>query len=156
SETSSIATVVDSHSMVTLPLNGRTLDRLILISAGNTSDSPSNPKLADSVHWGGNVYTIDGGACNDLATGGAAYAYQTQLSTTTCGSAPPPRRFSRWERRLCGTAISPDSRPFAIRSPMTTLPTTASPPTAWTADPSSCWSSCRFPTCPVAGRREPG
>ncbi|MBI3696382.1 MAG: TonB-dependent receptor [Acidobacteria bacterium] len=82
SETSSIATVVDSHSVATLPLNGRTLDRLILISAGNTSDSPSNPKLAGSLHWGGNFFTIDGVAFNDLGNGGAAYSYQTQLSTT--------------------------------------------------------------------------
>jgi hypothetical protein len=82
SETSSLANVVDSHSVVTLPLNGRTLDRLILITAGNTSDSPSNPKLAGSLHWGGNFFTIDGVGFNDLGNGGAAYSYQTALSTT--------------------------------------------------------------------------
>lgn len=82
SETGSVANVVDSHSVVTLPLNGRTLDRLILITAGNTSDSPSNPKLAGSLHWGGNFYTMDGVAFNDLGNGGAAYSYRTALSTT--------------------------------------------------------------------------
>ncbi|MBI1786702.1 MAG: carboxypeptidase regulatory-like domain-containing protein [Acidobacteria bacterium] len=82
SETSSVASVVDAHSVVTLPLNGRTLDRLILITAGNTSDSPSNPKLAGSLHWGGNFYTMDGVAFNDLGNGGAAYSYRTALSTT--------------------------------------------------------------------------
>jgi hypothetical protein len=82
SESSSLANNVDSHTVVTLPLNGRTLDRLILITPGNTSDSPSNPKLAGSLHWGGNFFSIDGVAFNDLGNGGAAYSYQTALSTT--------------------------------------------------------------------------
>ncbi|HUQ93680.1 MAG TPA: TonB-dependent receptor [Bryobacteraceae bacterium] len=82
SETSSLANNVDTHTVVTLPLNGRTLDRLILITPGNTSDSPSNPKLGGSLHWGGNFFTIDGVGFNDLGNGGAAYSYQTALSTT--------------------------------------------------------------------------
>lgn len=82
SESSSVASNVDSHTVVTLPLNGRTLDRLIQITAGNTSDSASNPKLGGSLHWGGNFFTIDGVAFNDLGNGGAAYSYQTALSTT--------------------------------------------------------------------------
>ncbi|MFN0105348.1 MAG: carboxypeptidase regulatory-like domain-containing protein [Bryobacteraceae bacterium] len=82
SESSSLANNVDTHTVVTLPLNGRTLDRLILITPGNTSDSPSNPKLAGSLHWGGNFFTIDGVSFNDLGNGGAAYSYQTNLSTT--------------------------------------------------------------------------
>lgn len=82
SESSSVASNVDAHTVVTLPLNGRTLDRLIQITAGNTSDSASNPKLGGSLHWGGNFFTIDGVAFNDLGNGGAAYSYQTALSTT--------------------------------------------------------------------------
>ena len=82
SESSSVANNIDSRAVVTLPLNGRTLDRLILITAGNTSDSPSNPKLAGSLHWGGNFFTIDGAYFNDIGNGGAAYSYKTNLSTT--------------------------------------------------------------------------
>lgn len=82
SESSSVAANIDSKTVVTLPLNGRTLDRLILITAGNTSDSPSNPKLAGSLHWGGNFFTIDGVYFNDIGNGGAAYSYRTNLSTT--------------------------------------------------------------------------
>ena len=82
SESSSVASNVDTHTVVTLPLNGRTLDRLIQITAGNTSDSASNPKLGGSLHWGGNFFSIDGVAFNDLGNGGAAYSYQTALSTT--------------------------------------------------------------------------
>jgi hypothetical protein len=82
SETSSIANVVDTHTVVTLPLNGRTLDRLIQITAGNASDSVSNPKLAGSLHWGGNFFTMDGVAFNDTGNGGAAYSFRTALSTT--------------------------------------------------------------------------
>ena len=82
SEGSSLVNNVDTHTVVTLPLNGRTLDRLILITPGNTSDSPSNPKLGGSLHWGGNFFTIDGVSFNDLGNGGAAYSYQTALSTT--------------------------------------------------------------------------
>ncbi len=82
SESSSVGNNIDAHSVVTLPLNGRTLDRLILVTAGNTSDSPSNPKLAGSLHWGGNVFTMDGVYFNDTGNGGAAYSYRTALSTT--------------------------------------------------------------------------
>jgi hypothetical protein len=82
SESSSVASNVDAHTVVTLPLNGRTLDRLIGITAGNTSDSASNPKLGGSLHWGGNFFTIDGVGFNDLGNGGAAYSYQTALTTT--------------------------------------------------------------------------
>jgi hypothetical protein len=82
SESSSVASNVDAHTVVTLPLNGRTLDRLIQITAGNTSDSASNPKLGGSLHWGGNFFTIDGVAFNDTGNGGAAYSFQTALSTT--------------------------------------------------------------------------
>ncbi len=82
SEGASIATNVDAHAVVTLPLNGRTLDRLILITAGNTSDSSSNPKLGGSLHWGGNFFSMDGVAFNDLGNGGASYSYRTALSTT--------------------------------------------------------------------------
>ncbi|MCA2964213.1 MAG: TonB-dependent receptor [Acidobacteriaceae bacterium] len=81
-DSASIANNIDTHSVVTLPLNGRTLDRLILITAGNTSDSPSNPKLAGSLHWGGSFYSIDGVAINDTGNGGASYSFRTQLSTT--------------------------------------------------------------------------
>lgn len=82
SETSSIANVVDTHTVVTLPLNGRTLDRLIQITAGNASDSVSNPKLGGSLHWGGNFFTMDGVNFNDTGNGGAAYSFRTALSTT--------------------------------------------------------------------------
>ena len=44
--------------------------------------SASNPKLGGSLHWGGNFFTIDGVGFNDLGNGGAAYSYQTALSTT--------------------------------------------------------------------------
>ena len=81
-DSASIVNNVDTHAVVTLPLNGRTLDRLILITAGNASDSPSNPKLAGSLHWGGSFYSIDGVAINDTGNGGAAYSFRTQLSTT--------------------------------------------------------------------------
>lgn len=81
-DSASIVNNVDTHAVVTLPLNGRTLDRLILITAGNASDSPSNPKLAGSLHWGGSVYSIDGVGINDIGNGGAAYSFRTQLSTT--------------------------------------------------------------------------
>src|SRR6266852_7178705 len=46
SETSSISTIYETHAVASLPLNGRTLDRLILITAGNPSDSTANPNLS--------------------------------------------------------------------------------------------------------------
>lgn len=80
-ENASVATLVDTHAVSTLPVNGRTIDRFILIAPGNTSDSSSNPKLGGSLHWGGNFFTIDGVAVNDTGNGGASYSYQTNLTT---------------------------------------------------------------------------
>jgi hypothetical protein len=82
SDTSSISSVVDSHSVQNLPLDGRTLDQLVLLTAGNTSDSANNPRLAGSQYWGGNYYSVDGVAFNDTGNGGAAYSYSTRLTTT--------------------------------------------------------------------------
>jgi len=45
SESATIGNVMESQMITTLPLNGRTLDRLIRISAGVTSDSASNPSI---------------------------------------------------------------------------------------------------------------
>ncbi|MBI4889783.1 MAG: TonB-dependent receptor [Acidobacteria bacterium] len=82
SETSSVATNVDTHAVASLPLNGRTLDRLILIAPGNTSDWSSNPKLGGATHWGGSFFTIDGVAYNDQGNGGAAYSLRNAITTT--------------------------------------------------------------------------
>ena len=47
SETSSIAAVVDQHMVQNLPLDGRTLDAIVQITPGLTSDSASNPRLGE-------------------------------------------------------------------------------------------------------------
>lgn len=82
SESSSISSIVDSHAVQNLPLDGRTLDNLVLFTPGMTSDSASNPRLAGSLYWGGNSYSVDGVAFNDTGNGGAAYSYSTRLTTT--------------------------------------------------------------------------
>lgn len=81
-ETSSIADVVDAHSLTSLPTNGRTLDTFVATAPGNTgAASGSNPKIAGSQHWGGTSFTVDGVGYNDLGNGGGAYSYQTSLTT---------------------------------------------------------------------------
>lgn len=81
-ETSSVASVIDSHTLTSLPTNGRTLDTFVLTAPGNTGeDSGSNPKIAGSEHWGGTSFTVDGVSFNDLGNGGGAYSYQTSLTT---------------------------------------------------------------------------
>ena len=82
SETSGIAGVVDPHAVANLPLDGRTLDALVLLTPGNSSDSASNPRIAGSQYWGGNNYSVDGVSFNDTGNGGAAYSYSTKLTTT--------------------------------------------------------------------------
>ena len=82
SETSSISSIVDSHAAQNLPLDGRTLDTMVLLTAGLSSDSASNPRLAGSIYWGGNNYNVDGVSFNDTGNGGAAYSYSTKLTTT--------------------------------------------------------------------------
>ncbi len=51
SENATIGNVLESQTITTLPLNGRTLDRLIRISAGVTTDSANNPRVAGSAYW---------------------------------------------------------------------------------------------------------
>src|SRR5262245_21136583 len=81
SETATIGNVMESQIITTLPLNGRTLDRLIRISAGVTSDSASNPRVAGSSYWGGIHFNVDGASYNDSGNGGGAYSYRNGLST---------------------------------------------------------------------------
>ncbi len=82
SETSSVALVIDTHAIESLPVNGRTLDMFIFTAAGNAStDSASNPKIGGAQHWGGSLFTVNGVTINDLGNGGGAYSYATSLAT---------------------------------------------------------------------------
>ncbi|HEU0142655.1 MAG TPA: carboxypeptidase-like regulatory domain-containing protein, partial [Bryobacteraceae bacterium] len=81
SENATIGNVLESQTIRTLPLNGRTLDRLIRISAGVTSDSASNPRVAGSAYWGGIQFSVDGVTYNDMGNGGGAYSYRNGLAT---------------------------------------------------------------------------
>lgn len=82
SESSSIATIIDTNALQKLPTNGRTMDTFIATVPGNTGEaSGSNPKIAGSEHWGGTSFTVDGVGFNDLGNGGGAYSYQTSLTT---------------------------------------------------------------------------
>lgn len=82
-ESASLATVIDSHAVNRLLVNGRTVDQLLTTVAGNTSDGAltSTPNLSGSLRWGGVYYTVDGGTFNDLGNGSAAYSYATNLTT---------------------------------------------------------------------------
>jgi hypothetical protein len=73
--------VLEGTAVERLPLNGRTIDRALLFTAGNTSDSASSPNLSGGLRWGGTYYTVDGVPFNDLGNGAAAYSYNTNLST---------------------------------------------------------------------------
>ncbi|HWQ52385.1 MAG TPA: carboxypeptidase-like regulatory domain-containing protein, partial [Bryobacteraceae bacterium] len=81
SENATIGSVLDSKTITSLPLNGRTLDRLIRISAGVTTDSAANPRVAGSAYWGGIQFSVDGLTYNDMGNGGGAYSYRNGLST---------------------------------------------------------------------------
>src|SRR5262249_36294704 len=81
SENATIGNVMQSAQVTTLPLNGRYLDRLIRISAGVTTDSASNPRVAGSSYWGGVTFNVDGAAFNDPGNGGGAYTYRNGMAT---------------------------------------------------------------------------
>jgi hypothetical protein len=80
-ENATIGNVMQSRQITTMPLNGRFLDRLIRISAGVTTDSASNPRVAGSSYWGGMSFNVDGVAFNDPGNGGGAYSYRHGMST---------------------------------------------------------------------------
>ncbi len=81
SETATLGNILEASTITQLPLNGRTLDRLIRISAGVTSDSASNPRVAGSAYWGGIQFSVDGTTYNDMGNGGGAYSYRNGLAT---------------------------------------------------------------------------
>ena len=80
-ENATIGNIMPAQQITTVPLNGRFLDRLIRISAGVTSDSASNPRVAGSSYWGGMSFNVDGVAFNDPGNGGGAYSYRHGMST---------------------------------------------------------------------------
>jgi hypothetical protein len=80
-ESATLGNIIPSQQITTVPLNGRFLDRLIRISAGVTSDSASNPRVAGSAYWGGMFFNVDGVAFNDPGNGGGAYSYRHGMST---------------------------------------------------------------------------
>ena len=80
-ETPSIASVVDAHAVSNLPIDGRTLDALVALTPGNATDSVNNPKIAGSMYWGGNQFSVDGVNVNSHGNGGALYSFATKLST---------------------------------------------------------------------------
>src|SRR5687767_12748859 len=54
SESSAISSVMDSRTIVDLPLNGRGVDQLVLLGAGVTQlDNANNPRIGGSPYWGG-------------------------------------------------------------------------------------------------------
>ena len=81
SENATVGNIMQSAAITTVPLNGRTVDRLIKISAGVTTDSASNPRVAGSPYWGGIQFSVDGVGYNDPGNGGGAYSYKHGLST---------------------------------------------------------------------------
>ncbi len=80
-ENATIGNVMQAQQITTMPLNGRFLDRLIRISAGVTTDSASNPRVAGSSYWGGMSFNVDGVAFNDPGNGGGAYSFRHGMST---------------------------------------------------------------------------
>ncbi len=80
SQSATIGNILESNVIAMIPLNGRTLDRLVRISAGVTSDSASNPRVAGSAYWGGILFNVDGAMYNDTGNGGGAYSYRNGLS----------------------------------------------------------------------------
>lgn len=81
SENAMVGNTLQSGTITTVPLNGRTVDRLIRISAGVTTDNNNNPRVAGSPYWGGISFNVDSVGYNDSGNGGGAYSYKHGLST---------------------------------------------------------------------------
>lgn len=81
SENATVGNIMQSREITTVPLNGRTVDRLIRISAGVSTDNANNPRVAGSPYWGGISFNVDGVGYNDSGNGGGAYSYKHGLST---------------------------------------------------------------------------
>lgn len=78
-EDATIGNILQGTIIQQLPVNGRTADKLLRLSAGVASDNTSsgtNPRISGSSYYGGTQFNVDGLTYNDAANGGAAYSSQ--------------------------------------------------------------------------------
>jgi hypothetical protein len=81
SESASISSVMESRIITSLPINGRTIDQLIRLSAGVTTDAAHQPRLAGASRRGGTQFNVDGINYNDSENGSSAYTASNGLAT---------------------------------------------------------------------------
>jgi len=66
-----VSSLVDSRQLQAMPLNGRSLDRAILLVAGNVGSSADQPRIGGTPPVGGSFWTVDGIPYQDVALGRA-------------------------------------------------------------------------------------
>jgi hypothetical protein len=81
SENATVGSIMESSVIQNVPVNVRTVDRLVRISAGVSTDNANNPRVAGSPYWGGIEFSVDGIAYNDSGNGGGAYSSAHGLAT---------------------------------------------------------------------------
>lgn len=70
-DASGVTSRMDSRQIVSFPLNGRTLDRLIQFTAGNVGTNAGQPAIGGAPRIGGAFWTVDGIPYQDVALGRA-------------------------------------------------------------------------------------
>ncbi|MBC7926209.1 MAG: carboxypeptidase regulatory-like domain-containing protein, partial [Bryobacteraceae bacterium] len=70
-DTSGVASLIDSQQILSFPLNGRTLDRLIQFTAGNVGTNSGQPQIGGTPRIGGTFWSVDGIPYQDVALGRA-------------------------------------------------------------------------------------
>lgn len=66
-----VSTLMDARQMQAIPLNGRALDKLILLTAGNMGTNAGQPRIGGTPLVGGSFWTVDGIPYQDVALGRA-------------------------------------------------------------------------------------
>ena len=67
-----IGSTLQGEQLSNLPLAARSIDSLVALAPG-AATSGSNPRISGSNYWGGNYFTLNGVAANDIGNGGAAF-----------------------------------------------------------------------------------
>jgi hypothetical protein len=90
-----IGSTLQSEQLSRLPLATRSIDSLLSLAPG-VATSGSNPRISGSNYWGGNYFTLNGVAANDIGNGGAAFTSGAANLNLANMRRPILFRNSRW------------------------------------------------------------
>ena len=83
SENATVGSIMEAPTIAALPLNGRTIDRLLSLAAGTVDTGGGRAAIRGAARRSGVQFNVDGVNFNDAGNGSAYYAYTPGASSPT-------------------------------------------------------------------------